>query len=336
MQCLGEEVAKLGRYPLVVCGEKSFEVVGACIQAQLAQADLPHRIEIYSGACSEESAQHYAQLAKDQQCDMIIGAGGGRIMDLVKIIADIADMPVVTIPTISATCAAYTPLSVVYTPEGRCRGAWYFKREVALMLCDLDILCAQPSRYLAAGMMDAIAKHVEVTHHVDTLPADAQDVFLAQQLAQTIHRDLFELAPIAMEDLQSDKAIRCIFHSLITAGMVSGIARGLYQAAIAHAFYEVVRTLYPAESKPWLHGEVVGVGLRLQELYNGNREEFVALTALMAQLHMPLTLSDIAVPNPVEAIPIMAAHAPLPGFYKHPDDEARVAQMLRQLQSVSM
>lgn len=329
---LGLEVAVLGQRPLVLCGEHSLQVVGPLIQEQLQQHSLAFQVECYNGACSEESAQHFAQLITENHFDLIIGAGGGRILDLTKIIADIANIPSVTIPTISATCAAYTPLSVVYTPDGRCKGTWYFKREVSLVLCDLDILCAQPSRYLAAGMIDAIAKHVEIKHHLHALPTDAQDVFLAQQLAQTIYQDLFALGLSAMQDMQSDKAIRCIFHCIVTTGMVSGIARGMYQAAMAHAFYEVIRTLFPQDSKSWLHGEIVGVGLRLQELYAGNLAEAKQLTDLMRSLGMPLSLADLSIATSKDISLKIASSSPLPDFYLRPEtDHAKVTNILHAL-----
>ena len=334
---LSAEVATLGQHPLVLCGEHAFQVVGGVIQKQLLQNNLAFQIERYRDACSEESAQHFAHMIAENRFDLIIGAGGGRILDLAKIIADLADIPVVTIPTISATCAAYTPLSVVYTPDGRCKGTWYFKREVSLVVCDLDILCSQPPRYLAAGMVDAIAKHVEIKHHLHALPPDAQDVFLAQQLAQTICQDLFSFGEAAMNDLHSDKAIRCIFHSIITTGMVSGIARGMYQAAMAHAFYEVIRTLFPHDSKPWLHGEIVGVGLRLQELYAGKLSEASQLTDFMRNLNMPLGLADLSIPV-TEDIPHMIARtSPLPDFYLHPQtDHAKVSNIIQNLYERSL
>ena len=329
---LGTEIAALSQHPLVLCGEHTFSVVGALIQEQLQQKHLAFQIELYRDACSEESAEYFARMIAENHFDLVIGAGGGRILDLTKIVADIANIPVVNIPTVSATCAAYTPLSVVYTPDGRCRGTWYFKREVSLVICDLDILCAQPPRYLAAGMVDAIAKHVEIKHHLHALPADAQDVLLAQQLAQTIYRDLLVFGQSAMSDLHSDKAIRCIFHCIITTGMVSGIARGMYQAAMGHAFYEVIRTLFPQESKPWLHGEIVGVGLRLQELYAGNLPEAVQLTDFMQNLGMPLSLADLFV-FPAGNIPqLIASTPPLPDFYIHPEtDRPKVAGILHDL-----
>lgn len=329
---LGAEVATLGQHPLVLCGEHAFQVVGDIIQEQLQQEKLSYRIECYRDTCSEESAQYFAHMIDENHFDLIIGAGGGRILDLAKIIADIANIAVVTIPTISATCAAYTPLSVVYTPDGCCKGTWYFKREVSLVVCDLDILCSQPPRYLAAGMVDAIAKHVEIKHHLHTLPPDAQDVFLAQQLAQTIYQDLFAYGRESMANLHSDKAIRCIFHSIITTGMVSGIARGMYQAAMAHAFYEVIRTLFPHDSKPWLHGEIVGVGLRLQELYAENISEASQLTDFMRQLNMPLALADLSIPVTEDIHNIIAHTSPLPDFYLNPQtDHTKVSNIIQNL-----
>lgn len=329
---LGTEIAALSQHPLILCGEHAFSVVGALIQEQLQQKNLAFQIELYRDACSEESAEHFARMIAENHFDLVIGAGGGRILDLTKIVADFANIPVVTIPTVSATCAAYTPLSVVYTPDGRCRGTWYFKREVSLVICDLDILCAQPPRYLAAGMVDAIAKHVEIKHHLHALPADAQDVLLAQQLAQTIYRDLFAYGRESMVDLHSAKAIRCIFHSIITTGMVSGIARGMYQAAMAHAFYEVIRTLFPQDSKPWLHGEIVGVGLRLQELYAENLPEAEQLTTFMRELNMPFSLADLSVPIRSDILQMIASTSPLPDFYIKPEtDKEKVTNILHNL-----
>lgn len=332
LKCLGAEVAALGQLPLVLCGEHAFQAVGALIQEQLQQNNLAFQIERYRDACSEESAQYFAHMIAESRFDLIIGVGGGRILDLAKIVADIANIAVVTIPTISATCAAYTPLSVVYTPDGRCKGTWYFKREVSLVVCDLDILCSQPPRYLAAGMVDAVAKHIEIKHHLDSLPADAQDVFLAQQLAQIIYQDLFAYGRESMVDLHSAKAIRCIFHSIITTGMVSGIARGMYQAAMAHAFYEVIRTLFPHDSKPWLHGEIVGVGLRLQELYAENLPEAEQLTAFMRELNMPFSLADLSVPIRSDILQMIASTSPLPDFYIKPEtDKEKVTNILHNL-----
>ena len=65
-------------------------------------------------------------------------------------------------PASSATCAAYTPLSVRYTPDGRTVGTLHFDREVNGVLADSAILLAQPTRLYLAGVFDALAKFVEI------------------------------------------------------------------------------------------------------------------------------------------------------------------------------
>ena len=56
-------------------------------------------------------------------------------------------------------------------------------------------------------------------------------------------------------------------------GLISGLARGSNQCAIAHKIYETTRILFPAESRPYLHGEIVALGLLPQLIYNGEAEK---------------------------------------------------------------
>lgn len=51
-----------------------------------------------------------------------MGIGGGVIMDLSKAAAASAGLGVVNIPTSIATCAAFTAMSVMYTPQGAIEG----------------------------------------------------------------------------------------------------------------------------------------------------------------------------------------------------------------------
>ena len=78
-------------------------------------------------------------------------------------------------------------------------------------------------------------------------------------------------------------------------GVVSGCARGAKQSALGHVLYEQVRVYYPQESAHALHGEIVGVGLRLQLAYLGQTEALEKLEALMKKLHTPMRLEDVGV-----------------------------------------
>ena len=73
---------------------------------------------LFTGHCSETDV---AQLAKESGEDrsVVIGVGGGTLLDTAKALARRLDLPFVGIPTIAATCAAWTPLSVWYNDAGQ-------------------------------------------------------------------------------------------------------------------------------------------------------------------------------------------------------------------------
>lgn len=334
LEKLGAEIRLIGGSAYVIGGEQADRAVGDSIRRQLCDAGVRFEAEVYPGACTLEKARVIAERCRAQQYAVIIGFGGGRILDLVKLAGDAAGLPVATIPTIAATCAAYTPLSVAYTAEGCCGDTWYFQQEVRLVLCDLDVLCRQPPRYLAAGLLDAMAKQVEIGHYLDRLPGDRQDVLLAQMMARSCFEDLTALGPQAVEQLRrgapGPELERCIFHAIVTTGLISGTARGAYQAALAHALYYAVRTLYPVQSRGWLHGEIVAVGLLLQAAFLGQEELAAQLRAFMRALRMPLTLAEIGLPEDDGALAALAAHPSLQVLYTDPQpDEARVRRLLR-------
>ena len=84
-----------------------------------------------------------------------------------------------------------------------------------------------------------------------------------------------------------------IFTAIAATGVISGIARGSNQTALAHKFYEMTRLLYPDSSKPYLHGEIVGIGLLLQNHYNGDASSNDYLISLMKSHSMPYRPSDV-------------------------------------------
>lgn len=333
---LPEEVRRFGTKVYIITGVNAARQSLATVTRLLKENAVPCEAEIYTGPCSEEKGGQIADICLKKGFDVILGLGGGRIMDLTKIAGEIAAISVILMPTISATCADYTPLSVVYTPEGACRSSWYYRREIDCVICDLDELCRQSPRYLAAGMLDAMAKHVEIAHY-GTPGADAgQDILLCRMLADNMYDDLFTMGPAALKALREGQTTpeleRCIFHALITAGLVSGIAHGKYQTAVGHALYEAIRTLYAVPSRPWLHGEVVALGLLVQEMYLGHADKADKLREFMKNAGMPLTLREIGVNVSDEALHQLARQHPVPNYYHDPEhDPDRLTLLLRKI-----
>ena len=73
---------------------------------------------------------------------MIFGMGGGKALDTAKGTAEKAGLPVFTFPTIAATCAATTALSVVYREDGNFDSFYFFEKPARHSFIDTQIIAA--------------------------------------------------------------------------------------------------------------------------------------------------------------------------------------------------
>ena len=297
-----EEIKRLGASPLFISGKTAWSVAGGAIIASLEEAEMPFAAEIYTGFCNIEAAEEYARAALADGRDVILGVGGGVMMDFAKLVARAAALPLINIPTSVATCAAYTPLSVCYTAEGRTVGTVHHQAEVACVLADTEILLNEPPRLLLAGVFDSMAKFSEIRHWYREgdasypLGIDYAYALALRSFGELSGKTAAALAAIAKGEV-SEAFEQAVFTLIAATGVISGIARGSQQTALAHKFYEITRALYPVESKPYLHGELVGIGLLLQNEYNGERERNAALLSLMRAHGMPSSPAEAGVPG---------------------------------------
>ena len=300
---VADEISRLGKAPLVVGGSTSLKLTLKAIEDSINKNFGKYCIYEHTGTCNDEDAQGIATLAQKRGFDVIVGVGGGVIMDFAKLVAHYASLPIINVPTSSATCAAYTPLSVRYTREGKTVGSIHYEREVNAVMVDTAIVAKQPTRLLLAGVFDALAKFVEIKHRFSTSSGDEQSYPLGLDWAYVMSRysysKLYEKTRAYLSKCETDpdsEVIDEVIFTLIAAtGVISGIARGSNQTALAHKFYEATRVLFYEQSKPYLHGEIVGIGLLIQNVFNGERLENKALFNIMKQYGMPCRLSDIGI-----------------------------------------
>ena len=304
LSLVGEEIKRLGNSPFIIGGKTALSVTRDKIEESVSRLCDRYTFITHVGSCNDEDAQRLAALAKEGEYDVIVGVGGGVICDLSKLIAHFAKLPVINLPTSCATCAAYTPLSVRYTPDGKTVGTMHFPGEVNAVIVDTGIISKAPARLLLSGVFDALAKFIEIKqrvfkeHNMGLDYAYAMSEYSYKQLSENMESCVYDIEKGEL----TERLENLIFTVIAATGVISGIARGSNQTALAHKFYETARFLLPDVTKPYLHGELVGIGLLLQNHFNGEEERSKSLISIMKKNGMPYRPCDVGIPKTEEAL----------------------------------
>ncbi len=140
--------------PAIVTGYDSYQAF-----SQYTKLPSEWPVVQHKGYSSPNAITRIAEELKSS--DVIIGIGGGTILDTAKSVADALQIEVIMVPTIPGTCAASTPLSVIYDDKGNFMRVDYHKRSSYLTLIDHTFLLSSPLSYLQSGIGDTLAKWYE-------------------------------------------------------------------------------------------------------------------------------------------------------------------------------
>ncbi len=246
--------------------------------------------------CCEVDINRISSLAKQSKCDGIIAAGGGKVLDAGKLIAENLQIPCITVPLSASTCAGWTALANIYSQKGA------FIRDKDLSTCprllifDYEFIRIAPKRTLASGIADALAKWYEAS----ISSGDSNDGMVQQavQMARVLRDQLLIDGNEALKNPYSDAWIRVVEGCSLTAGLIGGIGGSKCRTAAAHAVHNGLTQL--DFKKHALHGELVGFGilvqLTIEELFSDNHlatQTKNQLFKLLKSLGLPTDLKSL-------------------------------------------
>lgn len=307
---LASEITRLGGKALLVGGPSSIDRVMEKAQDNMDRAGVSYLTRKHTDQCTVEWARTYAMLALDQNCTVLVGVGGGKCIDTVKCASYFCDLPIITLPTSIATCVATSMVAIMYNEKGQRAPAVKLKKEIDVCIADEDLIATAPPRTLAAGILDSMAKMPE-SHHLKQV-SSYRDCALVEYIQILNSQCIFDFLMGEGRDLYQNggnakRFTDVILTNLLHTSIVSGFADGSGQLAIAHAIYDFMRNYNTQESAPYLHGEIVAVGLLVQMAFNGMQDKKICETReLMAFMNMPLRLKDIGYDCSQEKIDLLA------------------------------
>jgi glycerol dehydrogenase len=145
-----------GRRPMILCDELVLSILRPLLEEPLQSEGLAPCFTLFGVECSLSEVARLTDTGRSSKVDFIVGTGGGKAIDTARAVAGRLDLPLVTIPTSAATCSAASTVSVIY--ENGIRTDTINGKAAELVLVDSTIVAAAPSRLIAAGMGDTLAK----------------------------------------------------------------------------------------------------------------------------------------------------------------------------------
>jgi len=291
-------ISRLGNRPLIISGNKTLDIADNYLEL-LESEGLDFVKSSYTPDCSESSLEILRDKAQGHEADVIIGIGGGKALDTAKLLAHQLEIPVVTIPTSAATCAAWTALSNVYSDEGA------FLYDVALDSCpdllilDYDLIQTAPQSTLVAGIGDAIAKWYEAS--VSSGHSEQTLIISAVQQARILRDILLQKSVAALQSPGSEVWREVVDATVLLAGVIGGIGGAQCRTVAAHAVHNGLTHVCGRGS---IHGEKVAYGilvqLRLEEMLQGNQLAATARQQLLkfyTEIGLPQKLDDLGLGN---------------------------------------
>jgi glycerol dehydrogenase-like iron-containing ADH family enzyme len=262
-----DRLTRLGSSPLIVGGKHSLSL----IEGQFT--DFPH--SLYSPDCSEASLARLSQTVRENRSDLIVGVGGGKALDMAKLLAYKSGLPVVTIPTSAATCAGWTALSNIYSDQGAFQYDVPLPSCPNLLLLDYQLIQTAPRRTLVAGIGDALAKWYESSISSGT-STDSLSI-TAVQTARILRDLLWQKSSYALENPGSSQWREVVDATVLLAGVIGGIGGANCRTVAAHAVHNGLTHLVAAHDI--LHGEKVAYGilvqLRLEEIIQSSWQQLL-------------------------------------------------------------
>ncbi len=299
---LGAEMVKLGigGKTLVLASTSAKKLLTAAWKETFLQAAIDYSIELFSGECSRKEIARVVKIAVDMKADVIVGAGGGKVLDAARAVACELQLPVVNCPTAASSDAPCSALSVVYSEHGEFETYLFYKRNPDLVLVDTAVVAKAPPRLLSSGMGDALATWFEAKTVIDARKANqvgGATTISAQALAKLCYETLIADGRAALTAVEHGTVTPALERIVEANTLLSGLGFESGGLAIAHSVHNGLTTV--KETHAFMHGEKVAFGLIVQLIAEGKPQAVIdEVLEFSHSVNLPITLREVGLKHP--------------------------------------
>lgn len=295
---LGEVLRPFGR-ALIVGDAFVLDMLGERLAAILDEARIPFEQRAFTGEITREAISGLDLSFGTQTAGIVVGVGGGKALDAAKGVSVVRDLPMVTVPTIASNDSPTSATYAVYDDNHVMIATDRMNRNPEAVIVDTKLIAAAPSRFLLAGIGDAISKKFEAEgcfSGTGVTPFGTRPGRTAIAIADCCYRTLREHSVPALAALtrkEPDEHLEAVVEATI---LMSGLGFENGGLSIAHS---LTRGLVKARgAKNAIHGFHVAWGLLVQLALEGRVEaELVDVSDFLRRIGLPVRLADLGMPD---------------------------------------
>jgi glycerol dehydrogenase len=294
---LGQEMRRIGLIgpALVVAGHSAARLLADTWAQSLGAAGIAFMVHPFGGECSLAEVDEVVASAKRLEAQVIIGAGGGKVLDTARAAADALDLSVVNCPTVASTDAPCSALSVIYSEDGVFQEYRFYRKNPDLVLVDTQVIAQSPPRTFVAGMGDALSTYFEARTCVAARKSNMRgggSTLSALALAELCYRTVLAEGVAALHAVEARVVTPAVEHITEANTLLSGLGFESSGLAAAHAIHNGL-TAAPA-THDFMHGEKVAFGTLVQLVLEGRPQtEIDEVLSFCVAVGLPVTLAEI-------------------------------------------
>ena len=260
LEHLGEEVERFGKNGFVIADPVVFDDI---IPEYLKDpgGDVNLETERFEGECTDKEIKRLAGILTELESDVVIGFGGGKAIDTSKAVAYELKKPMIIIPSLASTDAPCSALSVIYTEDGGVDRYLILPENPNVIIVDTRIIVNAPSRFLVAGMGDALATWFEAQSCMQSYAPNMtgnHGSMTAYFLAHLCFETLIEYGEAAKEACEAKVSTPALEKIVEANTLLSGLGFESGGLATAHAIHNGLTMI--EQTHDYYHGEKVTVG----------------------------------------------------------------------------
>jgi glycerol-1-phosphate dehydrogenase [NAD(P)+] len=286
----------IGRSALIISGEHTMKAAGARVLDLVSESGCNTEV-FMSESISLDTIKEAEEAAKRH--DFIIGVGGGRVIDLAKIVSYNLDQHFISVPTAASHDGIASSRASVSTEKG---AVSLDAQPPSAIIADTGIIAKAPFRLMASGCADIISNRTaildwELSHRLRGEAISEYAAALSAMTADILVKNAGLIKP------GSEEAAWIVTKALVSSGVAMSIAGSSRPASGGeHKFSHALDILAPGKG---LHGEQCGIGSIMTMYLHGG--DWRGLRSSLKAIGAPVTPAKIGIEDETAVEALMMA-----------------------------